>query len=112
MHLHKDRYNPWGLPLPKAADLPCFQGPLSDADSVLTHLHRLQQVLCTHALLTPSDDMEVEEKCWMTVIELANNSIECENDDMGGMVRCLQGQGYACSLGVSNLAHSLSSLFL
>ena len=77
MHLHKDRYNPWGLPLPKAADLPCFQGPLSDADSVLTHLHRLQQVLCTHALLTPSDDMEVEEKCWMTVIELANNSIEC-----------------------------------
>ncbi|OWZ26192.1 hypothetical protein C347_06836 [Cryptococcus neoformans AD2-60a] len=73
----KDRYNPQGLPLPKAADLPRFQGPLGDADGVLTHLHRLQQVLRMHALLTPSDDMEVEEKRRMTVIELANNSIEC-----------------------------------
>ena len=73
----KDRYNPWGLPLPKATDLPRFQGPLGDADSVLTHLCRLQQVLHTHALLTPSDDVEVEEKHRMMVIELANNSIEC-----------------------------------
>ncbi|OXH44423.1 hypothetical protein J003_05920 [Cryptococcus neoformans] len=28
----KDQYNPRGLPLPKAADLPRFQGPLGDAD--------------------------------------------------------------------------------
>ena len=73
----KDRYNPRGLPLPKAADLPRFQGPLGDADGVLTHLRRLQQVLRTHTLLTPSDDVEVEEKHRMMVIELANNSIEC-----------------------------------
>ncbi|OWZ45305.1 hypothetical protein C343_02551 [Cryptococcus neoformans C23] len=73
----KDWYNRRGLSLPKATDLPCFQGPLGDADGILTHLHQLQQVLHTHTLLTPSDDVEVEEKCWMTVIELANNSIEC-----------------------------------
>ncbi|UOH82503.1 hypothetical protein LQV05_005205 [Cryptococcus neoformans] len=59
----KDRYNPWGLPLPKAMDLPHFQGPLSDAEGILTHLCQLQQVLHTHTLLTPSEDMEVEEKC-------------------------------------------------
>ncbi|OXG63173.1 hypothetical protein C351_03311, partial [Cryptococcus neoformans c8] len=29
----KDRYNPRGLPLPKAADIPRFQGPLGDADN-------------------------------------------------------------------------------
>ncbi|OXG45319.1 hypothetical protein C355_05927 [Cryptococcus neoformans Th84] len=34
----KDQYNPRGLPLPKAADLPRFQGPLGDADGVLTFL--------------------------------------------------------------------------
>ncbi|OXC61839.1 hypothetical protein AYX13_07031 [Cryptococcus neoformans] len=56
----KDRYNPRGLPLPKAADIPRFQGPLGDADSVLTHLRRLQQLLRTNGLLTPSDDEELE----------------------------------------------------
>ncbi|OXG34546.1 hypothetical protein C359_06003 [Cryptococcus neoformans Bt120] len=85
----KGRYNPWGLPLPKAVDLPRFQGPLSDADGVLTHLCRLQQVLRTHALLTPSDDVEVEEKHRMTVIELANNSIEC-----AGLVSWVEQDGH------------------
>lgn len=32
-----------------------------------------------YALLTPSDDMEVEEKHQVMVIELANNLIECTN---------------------------------
>lgn len=56
----KDQYNPWGLPLPKASDIPHFQGPLGDADSIVTHLHRLQQLLQTNGLLTPSDDEELE----------------------------------------------------
>ncbi|OXG63175.1 hypothetical protein C351_03310, partial [Cryptococcus neoformans c8] len=73
----KDRYNPRGLPLPKAADIPRFQGPLGDADSVLTHLRRLQQLLRTNGLLTPSDDEELEARRRITVIELANNSIDC-----------------------------------
>ncbi|OXG40122.1 hypothetical protein C355_06909 [Cryptococcus neoformans Th84] len=85
----KDRYNPQDLPLPKAVDLPRFQGPLGDADGVLTHLHQLQQVLHTHALLTPSDDVEVEEKCRMTVIELVNNSIEC-----AGLVSWVEQDGH------------------
>lgn len=63
--------------LPKASDIPCFEGPLGDVDHALTHLHRLQQVLRMHGLLTPSDDEEVEERHCVTVIELANNSIEC-----------------------------------
>ena len=73
----KDWYNPRGLPLPKAADIPRFQGPLGDADSVLTHLRRLQQLLRTNSLLTPSDDEELEARRRITVIELANNSIDC-----------------------------------
>lgn len=73
----KERYTPWGIPLPKASDIPCFESPLGDADHVLAHLHRLQQVLRMHGLLTPSDDEEVEERRCVTVIKLANNSIEC-----------------------------------
>ncbi|OXM77890.1 hypothetical protein C364_04477, partial [Cryptococcus neoformans Bt63] len=73
----KDRYNPRGLPLPKASDIPRFQGPLGDADSVLTHLRRLQQLLRTNSLLTPSDDEELEARRRITVIELANNLIDC-----------------------------------
>lgn len=56
----EDQYNPWGLPLPKASDIPHFQGPLGDADSVLTHLHHLQQLLQTNGLFTPSDDEGLE----------------------------------------------------
>lgn len=73
----KDRYNPRGLPLPKPSDIPRFQGPLGNADSVLTHLRRLQQLLRTNGLLTPSDDEELEARRRITVIELANNSIDC-----------------------------------
>ncbi|OXG22854.1 hypothetical protein C367_03780 [Cryptococcus neoformans Ze90-1] len=73
----KDWYNPQGVPLPKASDIPCFQGPLGDADSILTHLHRLQQLLRTNSLLTPSDDEELEAQRRITVIELANNLIDC-----------------------------------
>ncbi|OXG15414.1 hypothetical protein C366_04002 [Cryptococcus neoformans Tu401-1] len=76
----KDWYNPRGVPLPKASDIPHFQGPLGDADSILTHLHRLQQLLQTNGLLTPSDDEELEEleaRRRITVIELATNSINC-----------------------------------
>lgn len=51
-----DRYTPQGIPTPKASGIPWFVGPLSDADSALTHLHWLQQVLHTHSLLTPSAD--------------------------------------------------------
>lgn len=58
----KDRYNPRGLPLPKPSDIPRFQGPLGNADSVLTHLRRLQQLLRTNSLLTPSDDEELEAR--------------------------------------------------
>ncbi|EAL17162.1 hypothetical protein CNBN2080 [Cryptococcus deneoformans B-3501A] len=61
----KDRYNPRGLPLPKPSDIPRFQGPLGNADSVLTHLRRLQQLLRTNSLLTPSDDEELEARSWL-----------------------------------------------
>lgn len=73
----RDQYNLRGLPLPKASDIPCFQGPLGNADSVLTHLRHLQQLLRTNGLLTPSDDEELEVRRRITVIELANNSIDC-----------------------------------
>ncbi|EAL20358.1 hypothetical protein CNBF1680 [Cryptococcus deneoformans B-3501A] len=73
----KERYTPRGIPLPKVSDIPRFEGPLGDADRALTHLRWLQQVLRTHGLLTPSDDEEVEGRRCVTVIELANNSIEC-----------------------------------
>ncbi|OXG11132.1 hypothetical protein C366_06171 [Cryptococcus neoformans Tu401-1] len=85
----KDRYNPRGLPLPKASDIPCFQGPLGDADSVLTHLRRLQQLLRTNGLLTPSDDEELEARRRITVIELANNLIDC-----AGLVGWVKHEGH------------------
>ncbi|OXH01337.1 hypothetical protein J010_06274 [Cryptococcus neoformans] len=85
----KDWYNPRGLPLPKAADIPRFQGPLGDADSVLTHLRRLQQLLQTNGLLTPSDDEELEARRRITVIELANNSIDC-----AGLVGWVEHEGH------------------
>nr|KIR45281.1 hypothetical protein I312_05320 [Cryptococcus bacillisporus CA1280] len=73
----KECHMPWGIPLPKATDIPCFQGPLSDADSVLTHLCSLQQLFQSHALLTPMDNEEMEEQQQGTVIEIANNSLQC-----------------------------------
>ncbi|KAE8538591.1 hypothetical protein D1P53_004953 [Cryptococcus gattii VGV] len=75
--LSKDTYTPQGIPLPKASDIPHFLGPLSDADKVLTHLRHLQQVLHLHGLLMQLDDADMEERQWGTVIELANNSVEC-----------------------------------
>ncbi|KIR38839.1 hypothetical protein I313_04979 [Cryptococcus deuterogattii Ram5] len=65
------------IPLPKASDIPRFLGPLGDADKVLSHLRRLQQVLRLHGLMTPLDDEDMEEQRRETVIELANNSVEC-----------------------------------
>lgn len=73
----KDKYTPRGIPLPKTSDIPRFLGPLGDADKVLSHLRRLQQVLRLHGLLTPLDDEDMEERRRETVIELANNSVEC-----------------------------------
>ncbi|KAE8539275.1 hypothetical protein D1P53_004373 [Cryptococcus gattii VGV] len=60
--LSKDTYTPWGIPLPKASDIPRFLGPLGDADKVLTHLHCLQQVLHLHGLLMQLDDADMEER--------------------------------------------------
>ncbi|KAE8541723.1 hypothetical protein D1P53_001895 [Cryptococcus gattii VGV] len=87
--LSKDTYTPWGIPLPKASDIPRFLGPLSDADKVLTHLCRLQQVLCLHSLLTQLDDVDMEEQRWGMVIELANNLVEC-----AGMISWVEQDGH------------------
>lgn len=59
--MSKDYYTPQGIPLPKASDIPCFLGPLSDADKVLTHLCHLQHVFHLHGLLTPVDNEDMEE---------------------------------------------------
>lgn len=85
----EDQYNPWGLPLPKASDIPHFQGPLGDADSVLTHLHHLQQLLQINGLSTPSDDEGLEVRRQITVIKLANSSIDC-----AGLVGWVEHEGH------------------
>lgn len=87
--LSKDTYTPWGIPLPKASDIPCFLGPLSDTDKVLTHLHCLQQVLHLHGLLTQLDNVDMEEQQQRMVIELANNSVEC-----AGMIGWVEQDGH------------------
>ena len=51
--LLQECYTPRGILLPKASDIPHFEGPLGDVDHALTHLRRLQQVLRMHGLLTP-----------------------------------------------------------
>ncbi|KIR68335.1 hypothetical protein I314_00753 [Cryptococcus bacillisporus CA1873] len=82
----QERYMPQGIPHPKATNIPHFRGPLGDADSVLTHLRSLQQLLQSHALLTPMDDKEMEERRWATVIEIANNLLQCAG--LIGWVEC------------------------
>ncbi|OXH02362.1 hypothetical protein C369_06386 [Cryptococcus neoformans A5-35-17] len=69
----KDRYNPRGLLYPRPQIFPVFRVPWG----------------MQTALLTPSDDEELEARRRITVIELANNSIDC-----AGLVGWVEHEGH------------------
>lgn len=70
-------YAPRGIAIPEPSSIPIFTGPLHDASAVLLHTDRLYRLLRTYSLLTPLGDDVQDENRRITVLELANNSIEC-----------------------------------
>ncbi|OWZ40053.1 hypothetical protein C343_06137, partial [Cryptococcus neoformans C23] len=84
-------YAPRGIVLPKASHVPVFTGPLNDASTVLRHADRLHNLLRTYSLLTPLDDPQREENRRVSILEVANNSVECAGllawvDNIGRMM--------------------------
>ncbi|OXM78050.1 ubiquitin carboxyl-terminal hydrolase 48, partial [Cryptococcus neoformans Bt63] len=84
-------YAPRGIVLPKASHVPVFTGPLNDASAVLHHADRLHNLLRTYSLLTPLDDPQREENRRVSILEVANNSVECAGlltwvDNVGWMM--------------------------
>ncbi|OXH02635.1 hypothetical protein J010_05981, partial [Cryptococcus neoformans] len=84
-------YAPRGIVLPKASHVPVFTGPLNDASTVLRHADRLHNLLRTYSLLTPLDDPQREENRRVSILEVANNLVECAGllawvDNIGRMM--------------------------
>ncbi|OXG48609.1 hypothetical protein C352_06733, partial [Cryptococcus neoformans CHC193] len=84
-------YAPRGIVLPKASHVPVFTGPLNDASAVLRHADHLHNLLRTYSLLTPLDDPQWEENRRVSILEVANNSVECAGllawvDNVGWMM--------------------------
>ncbi|OWT42017.1 hypothetical protein C362_00388 [Cryptococcus neoformans Bt1] len=70
-------YAPRGIVLPKASHVPVFTGPLNDTSTMLRHADHLHNLLRTYSLLTPLDDPQREENRRVSILEVANNSVEC-----------------------------------
>ncbi|OXG27188.1 ubiquitin carboxyl-terminal hydrolase 48 [Cryptococcus neoformans] len=70
-------YAPRGIVLPKASHVLVFTGPLNDASAMFRHADRLHNLLRTYSLLTPLDDPQQEENRRVSILEVANNSVEC-----------------------------------
>ncbi|KIR55592.1 hypothetical protein I315_01465 [Cryptococcus gattii Ru294] len=84
-------YAPRGIVLPKASHVLVFTGPLNDASTVLHHADHLHNLLCTYSLLTPLDNPQQEENRCVSILEAANNSVECAGllawvDNIGQMM--------------------------
>ncbi|OXC84279.1 hypothetical protein C344_03438 [Cryptococcus neoformans AD1-7a] len=84
-------YAPRGIVLPKASHVPVFTGPLNDASAVLRHADRLHNLLRTYSLLTLLNDPQREENRRVSILEVANNSVECAGllawvDNVGRMM--------------------------
>ncbi|KIR50653.1 hypothetical protein I315_06901 [Cryptococcus gattii Ru294] len=84
-------YAPRGIVLPKASHVLVFTGPLNDASTVLHHADHLHNLLRTYSLLTPLDNPQQEENRHVSILEVANNSVECAGllawvDNVGRMM--------------------------
>ncbi|AAW44094.2 hypothetical protein CNF03280 [Cryptococcus deneoformans JEC21] len=71
-------YAPRGISIPEASDIPTFTGPIRDVPAVILHTDRLYKLLRTYSLFSPGNDDVREENRRVTILELANNSIECK----------------------------------
>ncbi|KAE8538274.1 hypothetical protein D1P53_005616 [Cryptococcus gattii VGV] len=84
-------YAPRGIVLPKASHVLVFTDPLNDVSTVLRHADRLHNLLHTYSLLMPLDDPQQEENRHVSILEVANNSVDCAGllawvDNIGWMM--------------------------